>query len=86
MINAEPYMQLSYVNTGDEGASAIAEALRGCPNIEQLDLAWNGIGPAGARCLPQFAPFPNFKGEFGPPSSICPCYFGGGQIEISEGG
>ena len=31
------------------GQTGAAEALRGCPNIEQLDLAWNGIGPAGAR-------------------------------------
>ena len=51
---------LSYVNTGDEGASAIAEALRGSPNIEQLDLAWNGIGPSGARY--QICPPHQFQG------------------------
>ncbi|KJE95543.1 hypothetical protein CAOG_009935 [Capsaspora owczarzaki ATCC 30864] len=38
-------------NIDDAGAQAIAEGLKGNPNVEKLFLGWNQIGDAGARAI-----------------------------------
>ena len=44
-------LDLTYEVIGDEGAKALAEALRGNTGLRELDLWGNGIGDAGAAAL-----------------------------------
>jgi hypothetical protein len=42
---------LDHNGLGDGGAIALCSGLRTCPSLQQLSLAYNGIGPEGAAAV-----------------------------------
>ena len=44
-------MDLEWNSIGDDGAKALADGLKHCPELQTLNLEWNSIGADGAKAL-----------------------------------